>query len=542
MATMMTTRRSFLRQVGSGAAFLGTAGLSPHGVFAEKNPALHLPRSAPEAQGVASAGIAAFLDGIAKAKHELHSFMLLRHGQVVAEGWWQPYGPQLKHTMYSMSKSFTSTAVGFAVTEGKLTMEDPVISFFPKDVPEKIDDKLAALKVKHLLTMSVGNEKEPTFEVVKQENWVKAFLAAPIVHDPGSVFQYNSAATYMLSAIVQHLTGQKIIDYLKPRLFDPLVIEGMTWETCPRGINTGGWGLSVRTEDLAKFGQLYLQKGQWYGKQLLPANWVEEATTFKIQQPDPAKPTRPHEQNDWLQGYCYQFWRSQHHAFRGDGAFGQFTVVIPEKDAVVIMTGEDSDLQGELDLVWEHLLPAMKDAALPEDVGATEQLRKTLQSLKLPVPEGKSDVRTVDFANRTYAFEPNSLGLKNIAFSFSNEHSTLSFRNPALDKGDMTIRENITGYGSGRYNIGRTTLPGTPPRIISGGSPPPGTEHLYAATYAWKDEHTLEILCRYVETPHHDTITCQFAEDGNSVKVTFLSSVAEKRKQKDTRPVLVGKV
>src|SRR5207302_11397560 len=137
--------------------------------------------------------------------------------------------------MYSMSKSFTSTAVGFAVAEGKLRVEDRVVSFFPKDLPEQVSNNLAALRVKDLLTMSVGNEKEPTHAMVETENWVKTLLAQPLTHTPGSVFMYNSAATYMLSAIGQQLTGEKIVDYLKPRLFEPLGIEGATWETCPRG-------------------------------------------------------------------------------------------------------------------------------------------------------------------------------------------------------------------------------------------------------------------------------------------------------------------
>ena len=361
---MTSNRRAFLKQVGVGTAGVGLLSFLP---ACRTNPqtagAGKLPRSTPEAQGVSSAGILAFLDAVQHSKHELHSFMFVRHGHVVAEGWWSPYGPQFNHTLYSLSKSFTSTAVGFAVAEGKLRVDDRVVSFFPNDLPEHVSDNLAALRIKDLLTMSVGNAQEPTRPMVEQQNWVKAFLAWPIPNPPGTQFLYNSAATYMLSAIVQQVTGQKILDYLQPRLFEPLGIHGETWETCPRGINVGGWGLSIQTEALAKFGQLYLQKGVWQGRQLLPAQWVEEATTFKIQQPLPAKPSRPNDQNDWLQGYCYQFWRCRHNAFRGDGAFGQFMIVMPEQDAVVAITAEASDMQGELDLVWDHLLPAMKDTA-----------------------------------------------------------------------------------------------------------------------------------------------------------------------------------
>jgi CubicO group peptidase (beta-lactamase class C family) len=432
-----------------------------------------------------------------------------------------------------MSKSFTSTAVGLAVTEKRLTVEDPVISFFPKEKPAEVSENLAALRVKHLLTMSVGNEKEPTHDVVETENWVKTFLAAPITHAPGSVFMYNSAATYMLSAIVQKLTGQRVVDYLRPRLFEPLGIDGPTWEMCPRGINTGGWGLSVPTEALAKFGTLYLKKGEWNGSRILPASWVEEATTFKIQQPAPANPSRPKELNDWQQGYCYQFWRCQHHAFRGDGAFGQYTLVLPEQDAVIAITGESKDLQGELDLVWEHLLPVMKEGPLTADPKAQDELTQKLGSLALKLAEGATDSPTAArVSGKTFVLEKNGMGIEKAAFSFQEGGANLTLGEAG--------REHTIRCGAGKWERGETALPGTPPRIIAGGAPKAGTVHPFVASGAWKDENTYEMLWRYNETPHHDRVTCQFEGDG--VKIGFLSSVAELGgKKEDVNRTLTGK-
>ena len=270
---------------------------------------LALPRSTPEAEGVSSQGILDFLDAAGKSQHEFHSFMLLRHGKVIAEGWWNPYSRDLEETMYSVSKSFTSTAVGFAVSEHLLSVHDTVISFFPKNLPDTVSPALATLTVKDLISMSVGQAPDPTFVITPADtDWVRAFLALPIVYKPGTKFLYNSLATYMLSAIVQKVTGQKVIDYLRPRLFAPLGITGMDWEVDGQGRNTGGWGLRIKTEDMAKFGQLYLQKGKWRGKQILPRTWVEEATAFKIDQaPDSLQSTK--DSSDWMQGYCYQFWR-----------------------------------------------------------------------------------------------------------------------------------------------------------------------------------------------------------------------------------------
>jgi Beta-lactamase len=189
------------------------------------------PRSTPEAEGVSSEQILQFIEAAEHSKNELHSFMFLRHGNVIAEGWWNPYRPDLKHTLYSTSKSFTSTAAGFAVSEKLLSVDDKVVSFFPDQLPDSVSPHLADLRVKDLLSMSVGQEPDPTFTVVTRDsNWVKSFLALPIIKKPGTEFLYNSMATYMVSAIIQKVTGQKVIDYLTPRLFDPLEIEGVDWE------------------------------------------------------------------------------------------------------------------------------------------------------------------------------------------------------------------------------------------------------------------------------------------------------------------------
>jgi CubicO group peptidase (beta-lactamase class C family) len=229
--------------------------------------------------------------------------MFLRHGKVIAEGWWEPYSPDLRHTLYSTSKSFTSTALGLAVSEGLLSVEDKVISFFPDQLPDTVSAALKAMSVKNLLTMSAGQDPDPTRIIpARDTNWVSAFLALPVVDDPGSRFLYNSMATYMLSAIVQKVTGENLIDYLTPRLFEPLGIEGMDWEVDPKGINTGGWGLRLKTTDMAKFGQLYLQQGVWNGQQILPAEWIEEATAAQIEQA-PEAPPAVIDSSDWLQGY-----------------------------------------------------------------------------------------------------------------------------------------------------------------------------------------------------------------------------------------------
>ena len=529
---MIYRRRVFLKQLGLGAAALSLKSPVSH-CLGQELAAGQLPRSSPEAQGVSSTDILKFLEALQKSGLEVHSFMMIRHGKVIAEGWWSPYRADLNHMLYSLSKSFTSTAVGLAVNEGKLTVNDPVISFFPAELPAKVSPNLSALKIKHLLTMSVGHTEDSTRKIRTEEDWVKTFLALPIPEPPGSLFLYNSGATYMLSAIVQKVSGQKLIDYLTPRLFQPLAIREMTWETCPRGINTGGWGLALQTESIAKFGLLYLQQGQWNGSPIIPAQWVEEATTFKIQQPakegqnlDELKRT-----SEWHQGYCYQFWRSRHNAFRADGAFGQFSIVMPEQDAVIAMTSESSNMGDQMSLVWDYLLPAMKPDALPPDSQASQALESRLAKLALLPPKaGPASPLAARISGKTYRIEPNSLNVQSVGFTFAPDRCRFDLKD---NQKEFPI---LCGYDF--WMRGKTSMPGTPPKLTTG---PLAPVQDIAASASWKDQRTLEMTWRFFDTPHHDTVTCQF--DGDAISVKFLSSVAQLQPDHpETRPVLQGKI
>lgn len=468
-----------------------------------------LPRSTPEAEGVSSPAIIDFLDAVAASPHELHSFMMLRHGKVVAEGWWNPYRPDLKHTLYSTSKSFTATAVGFAVSEGKLTVDDRVVSFFPDDLPETVSPHLAALEVKDLLSMSVGHRTDPTGPVSAHENWVRAFLDTPIVYEPGTRFLYNSVASHTLSAIVQKVTGRKIIDYLRPRLFEPLGIEGMDWEADPQGNNTGGWGLRLKTEDMAKFGQLFLQRGRWQGRQILPETWIEQASTIKIEQ-DPNAPQARKDTNDWLQGYCYQMWRSRHNSYRADGAFGQFILIMPDQDAVVAITAETPDMQAELNLVWQHILPSMKSQTLPENPQALQKLKERLASLALSPPTIQSSQLESKVSGKTFDFASNEEGIESASLEFTSGVCRLTLNTAAA-----TYRID---FGAGKWQEGETTRHG--PYLVSRakanrvGLPPFKT----AASYTWTDETTLQLTLRYIESPHTETIKCSFEGEDISVE------------------------
>lgn len=487
-------------------------------LFAQKTKLL--PRSIPEAEGVSSEGINQFLEAASKSKHEFHSFMILRHGKVVSEGWWNPYRADLKHTMYSCSKSFTATAVGFAVAENRLTVNDKVISFFPDDLPKIISPNLAELKIKDLLSMSAGQVPDPTGPVAMSDNWVKTFLSTPIVDKPGTKFLYNSVATYMLSAIVQKVTGEKIVDYLKPRLFDPLGIEGVDWEVDPHGINTGGWGLRVKTEDMAKFGQLFLQKGMWKGKQILPASWVEEASTMKIMQ-DPGAPQAKKDSSDWLQGYCYQMWRCRNNAYRGDGANGQFIIIMPDQDAVVLLTAEAPDMQSEINLVWKYILPALKPKKLPANPKALASLKERVSQLALAIPQ-KSATSSLEskISGRTFGIIAKDKTLESVSLDFKDNICHLILKTDSV--------MHTIPFGAGKWAYSETTKFG--PYLVARAKAnrsnlPP---FKVAGSYTWKDDNTLELTMRYIESPHTETIRLAF--NGDNVAIEFASIFSKSSK------------
>lgn len=460
------------------------------------------PRSAPEAQGIASSAILGFVEAVEANIDVLHSFMLVRHGQVVAEGWWAPYASDLPHMLFSLSKSYTSTGVGLAVAEGYFSIDDPVISFFPDETPKRVGKNLAAMQVRHLLTMSTGQSEEGLSRTARRRdgNWVRGFLGKSVKYRPGTRFLYNSGATYMLSAIIQKTTGQTLLEYLTPRLFEPLGIEGATWETCPRGINTGGWGLTVKTEDIARLGQLYLQRGSWQGRQLLPEAWVAEASRKQIDNGDDPS-------SDWAQGYGYQFWRCRHNLYRGDGAFGQYCIVMPEQDAVLAITSGVDNMQAVMNQAWDHLLPALGDGTLPADAAGEAALRAKLASLVLPAQTGEAaSPVAADVNGATYAFEAgNPLGLESATFEFGDDGSaTVTFRN-----GQGEVR---TPAGYGTWAAG----------LFMGERGEPVKS---ASTGAWTSEDTYTVTAYQVETPFRVTVNCRFAGDeltlGLRVNVSF---------------------
>lgn len=444
-----------------------------------------LPRSSPESQGVSSAEVLSFIEAADKNIDSLHSFMLLRHGHAVAEGWWSPYEADAPHSLYSLSKSFTSTAVGLAIAEGKLSLDDEVLKFFPDEAPSEPSNNLKSMRVSDLLRMSTGHQTEPPRK--PDQTWAKTFLEHPVPFKPGTHFLYNTSATYMLSAIVQKATGETVLEYLRPRLFEPLGIERPTWETSPQGITVGGYGLSIRTEDIARFGQLYLQKGKWQAKQLVPQAWIDTATSRQTSNGSNPK-------SDWDQGYGYQFWRSRNQAYRGDGAFGQYCIVLPEEDAVIAITSGVKDMQSVLDLVWEKLLPAMKPSPLAADDEAHTKLASTLKGLTMRMPEESGS--PAKESERTYVFPDNDLKLAGIRLESGGERKN---DGPTLVLRIDGVEQRIL-CGRGAWQKGRASWGSSPERPV-------------AVCGAWTAADTYTAKLCFFETPFTTTVRLKFSGD-----------------------------
>ncbi len=412
--------------------------------------------------------------------------MLVRHGHVVAEGWWRPYSAERPHLLYSLSKSFTSTAAAFAAAEGLLDLDDTVVSHFPEFEADITDAGSRSMRIRHVAAMASGHEQETLTRALALDSHepVRGFLLIPPDRPPGTVFAYNQPCTYSLASIIQRNAGMALTDYLRPRLFDPLGIGEVGWHTFPPGRQQGFTGLHARTEDVAKLGQLYLQRGRWDGSQLISEEWVAEATSRQIDNPNQPNP-------DWRQGYGFQFWMSRH-GYRGDGAFGQFCVVLPEQDAVVVTTASTADMQAVLDLMWAHLLPALGEST--PDASAQDQLSSRLGGLELPAfqADGEPAQREAwlrePFSVLSAADDPQArVALASIALQDSGAGWQVT----------LAEVENALSFAVGTRGWAVSTPADAFGKVIP-----------VAAAGGWCDQKTLRLEVIFLETPHRMDILC----------------------------------
>lgn len=415
-------------------------------------------RVTPESVGIPSGAVVSMLDQLYREGIEMHSFKLLRHGKVCAEGSWAPYAPDTQHILFSFSKSFTSTAIGFAVQEGIISLDERLIDIFPDKAPKEPGENLKKCQVRHLLMMGCGHETEIEWASGGSSDWVKLFLHHPFVYEPGTHFLYNTAGTNMLCAILKRKTGLDMTEFLKPRLFEPLGMGEIHCVKMPDGVEMGGAGMSVTIEEMARFVQFIANKGSWEGKQLLNPEWFDLATSKQIENAGAGWGGDP----DWQAGYCFQFWRcAPDGVFRGDGAYGQYGVVMTKQDAVLVIHSSSMKLQAVLTAVWEKLLPEMRDEPLADDHRAHHMLEKRLERLELNTmlgvhnPGAEASLNGAVYVPKGHVpglrdivggpgcFAPEGGSLESVTFKFEGTSAQLVCRE---DRGEYTLDLGMEGH------------------------------------------------------------------------------------------------
>ncbi|WP_437938173.1 serine hydrolase domain-containing protein [Sorangium sp. So ce341] len=499
------SRRRFGGLAMGGCTYLLAGGCAPHAASMRGLPAGVAPvdprrrqedglaRSAPEAQGISSDAILAFLEEVEQAKLELHSFMLMRNRHVVAEGWWWPYGSGRVHITHSLTKSVTSVAVGLAIDEGRFGFDDKVVSFFPESVPADASANMRAMTVHDLLTMQTGHEQETSGSMWRpiKTSWVAEFFKIPVPHKPGTKFVYTSAASFLLSAIISKTTGQPMADYLKPRFFEPMGIDNWRWDTSPGRINPGGNGLSWTTAASLKLGALHAQMGEWNGHRVLSEKWVRAATTKQVEHAE--------------YGYGYQWWMGPGGAYYALGLFSQLAIVFPKHDATLAIFGAIRPSSSLRSIIWRHFPAALGAAALPPSPAAARlNDRTTRLRLRLPPLVKTDSPLAAGISGKRFSLQPNDQTVAWLSFDFTEGACTYRMCD---EGGEHSITAGFTEYleqdtSMTGHRLHHEYRPDRM-RVVAGAR--------------WLAPDRLEMTWQFVESAFRDTVLCTFTTDSVAV-------------------------
>ncbi len=460
----------------------------------------------PEEAGIPSQAVTEFLDRLQKKRLCLHGLLLWRNGKVVAEGYAKPFHKDRKHRMYSISKTFVSAAIGLLVDEGLLRLDDRVIDYFPGDRPLEVHPFISMATVHDLLCMATPFDYN-TYSFTDPD-WVKTFFYAKATHAPGTVFSYNTSATVVLNALVEKLTGQLFLDYMRPKLLDPIGFSKDAW--CvqrPEGGSWGGSGVLCTLRDLAKFALVFLHGGKWEGRQLISEDYVKRATSCQV----PTEHAVSLETESY--GYGYQIWRTANNGFAFHGMGGQIALCLPEQDLLLCTYG---DLQGfghshdVITAFWDTVYKSLSDEPLPENKPEQEKLAAKLASLSLPLPLGDMGKPTSalipTISGRKYIMEDNPMGITQMCFEFAGDLGRFCYTNKS---GDHTLE-----FGLGHFVSGKFPEPGYAGRKIN----VPGDLYNYDAAGMWFSDDTL-LLTVYITDDYLGNLRTQFTFRDNGVSV-----------------------
>ena len=459
---------------------------------------------APEAVGVDSKVITAFLNEINEKGLGLQSFTVVCHDKVCAQGFFKPYNADSPHVLYSMSKSVTSTAIGFAIDEGLISLNDRVAEFFP-EYPMSKRPFNRMLTIRMLLTMH-SDKLITVLDEKGQKDWIANFMGATFILPPNTKFNYISENTFMLSAIISKVTGMSVVDYLYPRIFEPLGIEKPFWETDGAGNNAGGWGLYMKSEDIAKFFLPYIHDGKWIdGTQIVPEIWVKEATRKQVNSVRDGY-------IDNMEGYGYQFWKNPiANSSRADGLFGQRCFLFPGYDALVVLNCGEAEDYKVMKVFWKYFPHCFGFEALPENKQAYNELLETIENChveELPAAERNTEMeqRISGRLIKCKTSEFVSVVTISITQMLYNKPGEINEMKLTFEEDKLLFYwkekeyENTIEVGlNGEYGVSEITL---------------GDLHYHTySKAAWQEDGTLKLWIRPIETAHVRKFTFEFREN-----------------------------
>ena len=453
---------------------------------------LDFKRGTPESVGIPSQTITNFILRLQKQKVPMHSILVYRHDCLVTEGYYAPYQPDTLHRMFSISKSFTSIAIGLLADEGKLSLDDPIISYFPDKVPDDVHPWIAAMTIRDMLMMRTCHAST-TYKVNMQTDWVESFFTVPPTHPAGKVFHYDTSSAHTLAALVERLSGMPMLDYLKEKLSALGFSRESYMLTDPFGVSMGGSGLTATPMDLLKFAYLIAHEGLVDGKQLLSSSYIRESTSNLTPTLVPA-PCRSE-----ACGYGYQFWRNEKDGYVCYGMGGQLIIFLPKWDLICITTADTQGIGGGnqliYDALYDEILPSLAPNPLPEDQKSHQELLSLLQKLEIAPLEGSISspvAKKVDQGR--FSFAANDPGFSDLRLTLGKDEGTLSFT--------LRGKEYQLVFGLGCIRTG----------IF------PVYEQRYAASGAWLADDTFylrfHIIDAYVGSVHFEF---SFGEDDVTV-------------------------
>ncbi len=474
-------------------------------------------RISPESVGVSSSSISNLLDELESGFTEMHAIQIMRHGKICAEGWWNPFAPGIRHSLMSVSKTYTATAIGIAYTERMLMLTDRIIDILPDKKPANPGAMLQALTIRDLLCMSSGMEPPPE----ATQEWIRSYFSTPIIHRPGTRFMYDSVGSTLLGAIIQRLSGLSLHEYLTPRLFDRIGInaQNLRWGKMHDGTEAGGVGLFALAEDNLRLMKLYMDGGVWNGERILAKDYVSMATAKQIDT-SALELTHPFAKDNFC-GYGFKIWLCRPEGvYRADGAMGQYAIVCPKQDMIISILETGKGIEGPqktLDAIWRFIEGIDDNDDCQTDAGTFLKLQKRLSSLALPRPDYSPHSKMAGFiSQKRYAVKEGCLRLENQSLSLycgleasaGVERFCLSFNKDGCCF--TIVREGIAQTLSiatdGSRALNKLELKNQVPTLVY-------------LSGAWPNEQTFDLTLRWIETSFVKKISFRFT--GNVCDISF---------------------